>query len=200
MTITTINIGNNANDGLGDDLRTAFEKVNANFTELAVVANAITDVNIIAPTTPSGYSIFKGLTGSTLTFKNLTAGNNITLYESQNSVSIMNTASMFNTVVAGVSEFDAGLSSIIKFSGDDDIIVSLTPPIAGSVNPTTPAIPGIVNIRSAYSINTLLKTYDFGQLDNVINSVFDLYLTTYSVDFGSITSPNSLSIDLGTTI
>ena len=34
MTITTINIGNNANDGLGDDLRTAFEKVNANFDEL----------------------------------------------------------------------------------------------------------------------------------------------------------------------
>ena len=35
MTIQTINIGNVVNDGLGDDLRTAFQKVNANFTDLS---------------------------------------------------------------------------------------------------------------------------------------------------------------------
>jgi hypothetical protein len=34
MTIQSINLGTYANDGTGDDLRTAFEKVNANFTEL----------------------------------------------------------------------------------------------------------------------------------------------------------------------
>lgn len=34
MAIQTINLGNYANDGTGDDLRTAFTKVNANFTEL----------------------------------------------------------------------------------------------------------------------------------------------------------------------
>jgi hypothetical protein len=34
MAIQTINIGNVVNDGLGDDLRTAFQKVNANFTAL----------------------------------------------------------------------------------------------------------------------------------------------------------------------
>ena len=32
--IQTINIGNLVNDGTGDDLRTAFEKVNSNFTNL----------------------------------------------------------------------------------------------------------------------------------------------------------------------
>ena len=32
--IQTINLGNYANDGTGDDLRAAFTKVNANFTEL----------------------------------------------------------------------------------------------------------------------------------------------------------------------
>ena len=35
MTIQPINIGNVVNDGLGDDLRTAFEKVNANFADLS---------------------------------------------------------------------------------------------------------------------------------------------------------------------
>lgn len=34
MAIQTINLGNYANDGTGDDLRTAFQKVNSNFTEL----------------------------------------------------------------------------------------------------------------------------------------------------------------------
>lgn len=34
MAIQTINLGTYANDGTGDDLRTAFQKVNANLTEL----------------------------------------------------------------------------------------------------------------------------------------------------------------------
>ena len=34
MAIQTINIGQNVNDGTGDDLRTAFDKVNDNFTYL----------------------------------------------------------------------------------------------------------------------------------------------------------------------
>ena len=34
MAQTTINVGSNANDGTGDDLRSAFISVNANFTEL----------------------------------------------------------------------------------------------------------------------------------------------------------------------
>jgi hypothetical protein len=34
MAKQTINIGSNANDGTGDPLRTAFNKINDNFTEL----------------------------------------------------------------------------------------------------------------------------------------------------------------------
>lgn len=34
MTQQTINVGATANDGTGDPLRTAFTKINANFTEL----------------------------------------------------------------------------------------------------------------------------------------------------------------------
>ena len=34
MVKQVINVGNNANDGTGDDLRTAMQKVNANFAEL----------------------------------------------------------------------------------------------------------------------------------------------------------------------
>jgi hypothetical protein len=200
MTITTINIGNNANDGLGDNLRTAFEKVNANFTELSAVANAITTVSITAPANPSGYSIFKGLDNSTLNFKDLVAGRNISFNETPNSVIISNSAAMFAKVATATSEINAALTSTLKFAGDDDINVTLTQPIPSTAIPPGETIPGIVNIRSNTPIGQIIKTYDFGQLDNVIHNVFQLYLATTTIDFGTVTSPSSFAIDMGTIV
>lgn len=53
MAQLTINIGTNANDGTGDPLRTAFDKINANFAELYgadSTANTFTSPQIISPT------------------------------------------------------------------------------------------------------------------------------------------------------
>lgn len=44
MAIQTINIGTSKNKGDGDPLRTAFEKVNANFAELAASQSGVTDI------------------------------------------------------------------------------------------------------------------------------------------------------------
>lgn len=41
MAIETINLGNYANDGTGDDLRTAFQKVNDNFVTLNNLASKL---------------------------------------------------------------------------------------------------------------------------------------------------------------
>ena len=43
MAIQTIYLGTYANDGTGDDLRVAFEKVNSNFTEIdsLSISNAV---------------------------------------------------------------------------------------------------------------------------------------------------------------
>ena len=54
MTIQTINIGNVVNDGLGDDLRSAFQKVNANFSDLSAQLS-ITAVNV----NDTGVGVFK---------------------------------------------------------------------------------------------------------------------------------------------
>ena len=64
MTIQPINIGNVVNDGLGDDLRTAFEKVNANFTDLSTQLT-ITATNVGA----TGVGVFKEKVGADLKFK-----------------------------------------------------------------------------------------------------------------------------------
>ena len=197
MSITPINIGNNANDGLGDNLRTAFEKVNANFTELSAVANAITSVSITAPANPSGYSIFTGLENSSLKFKDLTAGRNISFHETPNSVIIANSASMFTKVATATSEINSALTSTLKFAGDDDISITLTQPVPSTDIPPGETIPGVVNVRSNVPIGQIIKTYDFGQLNTASDNVFQLFLATTIIDFGTLTSPTSLSIDMG---
>jgi hypothetical protein len=75
MTIQTINLGSYANDGTGDDLRTAFQKVNANFVTL----NTTTIVG--AESLGTGAPIYAGSvsagSGSTLNFQSITAGPNL---------------------------------------------------------------------------------------------------------------------------
>ena len=185
MSITPINIGNNANDGLGDNLRTAFEKVNANFTELSAVANAITSVSITAPANPSGYSIFTGLENSALKFKDLAAGRNISFNETPNSVIISNSASMFTKVATATSEINSALTSTLKFAGDADISITLTQPIPSTDIPPGETIPGVVNVRSNTPIGLLIKSYDFGNIDNAVHNVFQLFLSATVIDFGA---------------
>lgn len=68
MAIETINLGNYANDGTGDDLRTAFTKVNANFALLDSEAAINNGQNL-----GSGVGLFKEASGATLQFKGLTS-------------------------------------------------------------------------------------------------------------------------------
>ena len=82
MPIQTINIGNYANDGLGDDLRTAFEKVNANFDLLNTTdTTAATNLG-------TGTGVFAQKSGTSLQFKSLIGGSNITLSSNGTSITI----------------------------------------------------------------------------------------------------------------
>ena len=69
-TLQTINLGSYANDGTGDDLRTAFEKVNINFGLLFAEASVNTAINL-----GSGAGIFAQKNPGTvnLEFKTLTS-------------------------------------------------------------------------------------------------------------------------------
>lgn len=113
MAIQTINIGNIANDGTGDDLREAFIKVNNNFTELN---NNITSTDVQGENLGAGQSIFAQKSDNTLQFKTLLAGAGITLSPGGNTVSI--TA-------------NSGVTQIIFISDDGSIVV---PGGASSVN------------------------------------------------------------------
>ena len=84
MAILPILIGNYANDGTGDDLRTAFTKVNSNFTFLNTSAAIASGTNL-----PGGTGIFADKNGTNLEFKSLTSGgSSVTITNTSNTVNL----------------------------------------------------------------------------------------------------------------
>lgn len=74
-TIQTINVGTYSNDGTGDDLRTAFEKVNANFTSI----NSELGITSAENLGTVGVGIYASKTNNVLKFKKLTGSNGVTI-------------------------------------------------------------------------------------------------------------------------
>jgi hypothetical protein len=96
MPIQTINLGNYANDGSGDDLRTAFQKVNSNFELVGSTLGIINGENL-----GSGVGIFKRRDNDNLTleFKSLTSTDNsveITANPDGNTVNLKNNSLLEN--------------------------------------------------------------------------------------------------------
>jgi hypothetical protein len=84
MPIQRIEIGGYANDGTGDDLRTAFNKVNANFTLLDSDAQINDGVNL-----GTGTTVLRGKTGTILQFKSLTSTDtSVTLTSTDDTVNL----------------------------------------------------------------------------------------------------------------
>jgi len=79
-----INIGTYANDGSGDDLRTAFTKVNANFT----LINSQLGVTNAANIEGAGEGIFAGKTDNELRFKKITGSGGVTVTSTSSTVNI----------------------------------------------------------------------------------------------------------------
>jgi hypothetical protein len=98
MTITLVDLGSAANDGTGDDLRTAFEKVNANTEYLFGVAEQ-TGQNLGS----AGSEVFKVLESNVFYFRKLVAGTNVSLNETENTIEINNTMPASRFIVSGNS-------------------------------------------------------------------------------------------------
>ena len=199
MAIQTINIGNVVNDGLGDDLRTAFQKVNDNFVS---VSNQFSIT--VADATASGVSLFKQRTETTLEFKTLSPGTKISLTDTLDSIIINNTANdafeRIDTEANGV--IIAGIGNSRRIS------------MEGIANPTSTtrrqdievtALGSIVQFKTTLPVTDILTTYDFGYIDTSLNNAIQLSLASANVDFGILRFDNqggdlissTLNIDCG---
>lgn len=156
MALQTINVGNFVNDGTGDDLRTAFVKINENFDELDLrggQANTISNVGI-------GIGIFKEKVGVDLRLKTLVAGPGISLSASNNEITISNNRNAIVTIVgdSGTLTASSGTQAIniVGAGGTTTSISGNTVTIAGGgdlVTESNPTLSATLDINNNNLIN-----------------------------------------------
>jgi hypothetical protein len=86
MSIQTVNLGTYANDGTGDDLRTAFEKVIGNFDYLDLIKAE--DGENLGTAVPNTHGVYAGVDGVTLQFKSIRQGDNIVITSDGNTITL----------------------------------------------------------------------------------------------------------------
>jgi hypothetical protein len=182
MSIQTINLGNVVNDGLGDNLRTAFEKVNANFAEL------LTTFDLTAANTQElGAKVFKEKTGSILKFRNLVSGTKIVVTEYDNSIEIRSTQpDAFTSITTNAGIVQAGDNTNIAIQGGSNITVTGSTPY--------------ITVDTNLDLNALLLGFDFGPIGNQYTTALQVLSAAANVDFGTCPTPGPFNIDLGTLV
>ena len=191
MTIQTINIGNVVNDGLGDDLRTAFQKVNANFTDLsAQLTITATNVGTV------GVGIFKEKIGADLKFKKLVSGTKMLLDENTDTVTVNSTAP----------------DAFIRVDTDAGVMLASTHQqitMAGTAAPgaTTSrkdievtAFGSIMSFKTIIPVTDILTSYDFGRIDGTYTNAMQVALQAANIDFGTLLLPGRIDLDCGSIV
>jgi hypothetical protein len=204
MTINYVNLGNFANDGTGDDLLTAFTKVNNNFTalDIALVSGG---ANLGA-----GIPIFVGKTssvevGDNLTFRSLVAGTNTNITYNGTSITI----SSANTVLTDITgDLDVKNFSIISTLNRD---IRLTPDGSGRVVldgsdwPTTYGVDGqVLTTDGAGQLSWSDgggADWSFPDFNGIYTNPVQYLLDQQDINLGSFipnTFDDPIQIDLGT--
>jgi hypothetical protein len=191
MTVQTINIGNQVNDGLGDDLRTAFQKVNANFGELS--AQLTITVGTAATT---GIDIFKEKVGAELVFKGLVSGTKMLLDDTGDNIIVNNTAP------DAFIRFDTDSGSVLASS-----FQQLTLQGTAASGSTTSrkdievtASGSSIRFKTIIPVTDILTSYDFGFINGQFNNAMQALYAASNMDFGTVTLPGRLDLDCGSII
>jgi len=183
MAIQTINIGNIVNDGLGDDLRTAFQKVNANFTALNT-SLTITASNLGT----SGEAVFKQKTGTNLEFKKLVAGNKITLTSTPETITIASTeGDTFTRITTQSGYVDANDHRYITIQGDADVSVTATN--------------DVITVSTILDLKQILKVVDFGPVaegSQKYDNTVQFNTAMANIDFGTCAAPSEINLVMET--
>jgi hypothetical protein len=189
MTMQKINLGNIVNDGLGDDLRTAFQKVNANFTELqsslTVTASNIDSI---------GASVFKQKTGTNLEFRKIASGSKITVTEESDKILISSTVpDAFVRITTDQNFIDADSNQFINIRrGRSPARFDASNIQVVAVNSNT------IEIDTVLPLNDILKVVDFGYVKTAFDTLVQFNTAMANVDLGTIDNPSNINLDLGT--
>ena len=224
MALQTINVGNIANDGTGDDIRVAFGKVNDNFEELDLRnPGSLTASNIGTV----GEGVFAQKEGTDLQFKKIVGGTGTTITSTDNSITIDGSAISQLTLGTDNGSIIVTTSSTISFTGGNGIAsrqngnqvimdieagalsFDTNPTLGGNLDGNGNNIIGVDQITATninalvYNtdirpINTFLTGFDFKGINATVTNMVDFILATTDVDYGTVTSPASFNSDFGT--
>jgi hypothetical protein len=123
MALDTINVGNFVNDGTGDDLRSAFVKINNNFEELDLLQGQNNTISNVG----TGLGIYKEKIGVDLKLRSLKGGDGIDITTSPNELLITNTYNSFLTVDADTGSVTASnLIQSLSIVGGAGVTTSIT--------------------------------------------------------------------------
>ena len=201
MTISRINVGNVANDGTGDDLRQAFVKVNNNFDDLNARVNT---QNFGADNLGAGEGVFYTKENSTLYFKSLVAGDNISLTADGNSITITNNGNITirtddNTLsLSGAGRqfgINGGQNIDTTLSGNNvNVAINATDLIFQDKNPSLGAALNANNFN-INNVSVLNATTINGSLVGTVNGfdVTEIGRIITGTDYGTI-SDNAVTI------
>lgn len=180
MAINLINIGNAVNDGLGDDLRTAFQKVNANFADLDGELS-VTAVNI-----GTGKGIFAQKVGKELQFKTLIEGPNVSIQTDTNQ--------NFVRIGADVPR------AFVRIDTEEGVVLAnsnTSISVRGGNNLSTSSTGNVITVDTKLDIGTILTFLDFGDLDGTYDNIIQTTAAFTNYDFGTIARPGNISLNLG---
>lgn len=211
MAIQTINLGSAANDGTGDDLRVAFAKVNTNFAELD---NRIVDTTLatnIGDTDAIG--VFASKDGSTLQFKKIKAGNNVTVSTTADTITV-NSANAISSLSIPVDTGTLPITSngtysilggqniqtsvqgndiYIRVTGSDLLLQDPAPKLLANLD---------ANLKNINNASTVTATSFIGNLTGLVHNIDirDLSNIVDGANFGSFAPTATTLINMLATI
>jgi hypothetical protein len=191
MTIQLINIGNQVNDGLGDDLRSAFQKVNANFSELSAQLT-ITAVNLGI----NGTGVFKDKVGAELQFKKLVSGTKMLLDDTGNTI-------IFNSTAPDAFIRVDTDSGVVLASSNQNLTFGGTAAPGSTTSRKdieVTAFGSTISFKTIIPVTDILTSYDFGAITGTLNNSLQALYSTSNMDFGTITLPGRFDLDCGTIV
>jgi hypothetical protein len=191
MTVQTINIGNQVNDGLGDDLRTAFQKVNANFSDLSTQLT-ITAVNI----NDTGVGVFKEKVGAEMRFKKLVSGTKMLLTDTDTSIVVNSTApDAFIRIDTDAGVMLASTHQQITMAG-----VAAPGSTTSRKDIEVTAFGSTISFKTIVPVTDILTSYDFGAITGTLNNSMQALFAVSNIDFGTITLPGRFDLDCGSIV
>jgi hypothetical protein len=185
-----INLGNVVNDGTGDDLRTAFEKVKTNFERLYDFGNAPTTASNVGA---SGLGVFKQKTDTNFEFRKLDSVGAIklTLVGDVIQAAFLPTAAVdFN------SQNITNVETLTAATVNANVTGNLTGNVVGLIrNGSTVTQNPFVDVTV---LNRQVNTFDYGFIESTYNNPITYLLNEIGTDMGTFTDPSPISIDAGT--